>query len=196
MAEAEKQVRTLIEAAFPGDQAPGQLSVAIVSLIELCQIAMPDPAKIRESILGAGFEAGAEARAAEAGAMLALDNKVWADPVRNLKHEMFGRERTGETVIFLVSQGETKGGKIVFLSTLFRGAMEADAVKAAAHVTKKQPLTGATAQNVNGNTLRRVFWDTEGVEGVRGLMVTGPHNVEALDLPRAFTAFNLVSAKR
>lgn len=188
-------VRTLVEAAFPGNEAPGQLSVAIVSLTELCQIAMPDPALVREQIVGAGFETGAQERADEAAAMLALDDKVFAFPVRNLRHELFGRGRHGENVIILLSQGDSAEGKVVFLTTLFRGAMEADAVKAGAHVTGKQPLTGATLRNAGGNVLRRVFWDAEGVAGVRGLLVTGPHNVEATDLPRAFTAFNLASKK-
>jgi hypothetical protein len=194
--QGQVNVRTLIEAAFPDNQAPGQLSAAIVSLVELCQIAMPDPAFVREQIIGAGFEIGVQERADEAAAMLALEDKVFAFPVRNLRHELFGRGRQGENVIILLSHGDSAEGKVVFLTTMFRGAMEADAVKAAAHVTGKQPLTGATLRNPAGNVLRRVFWDTEGEAGVRGLMVTGPHNVEATDLPRAFTAFNLAGKKQ
>lgn len=194
MAEQKPSERRVIELAFPGDEAPPQLSVSIVSLVELCQIAMPDPGKVRDNILGAGFETGRQERADEAGRMLALDTKVVDMPVRNLRHELFGRGRHGEPVILLLSQGETDRGPIVFLSALFRGAIEADAVKAAAHVTKDKPITGSRALNHDGNVLRRVFWDVGGQSGIRGFMVTGPGNVESTDLPRAFTAFNWVNA--
>jgi hypothetical protein len=128
--------------------------------------------------------------------MLSLDSQVIASPVRDLRHEIFGRERRDQPVIVLLSEGDSNQGKVVFCTTLFRGAIEADAVKAAAHITKEQPFTGATIRNADGNILRRVFWEVKNVAGVRGFMVTGPHDVEAADLPRAFTAFNAVSAKR
>jgi hypothetical protein len=191
-AGAARPTRTILELAFEGNQAPAQLSVAIVSLVELCEIAMPDPAKIRESLLGAGFEVGKKARADEAGRMLALDNKFVATPLRNLRHELYGKERHGAPVLILLSEADAKEGKLVFCSAIFRGALEADAVKAVAHVTKLQPITGSTARNADGNVLRRVFWDVKDVAGVRGLVVTGPGNVEATELPRAFTAFNRV----
>lgn len=190
MAENQPKTRRVIELAFPGDEAPPQLSVSIVSLVELCQLAMPDADKVRENIIHAGFETGRQERADEAGRMLALDIKVVDMPVRNLRHELFGGGRHGEPVILLLSQGETDRGKIVFLSTIFRGAIEADAVKASAHVTKDKPITGSRVLNHDGNVLRRVFWDVQGAAGIRGFMVSGPGNVENTELPRAFTAFN------
>lgn len=196
MADEKPKVRTLIELPFEGDAAPGQLSVAIVSLVELCQIAMPNADLIRQNILGANFVTAPEARANEAGRMLALDTQVVAMPVRNLRHELFGRERHEELVTLLLSTGDTDQGRIVFLSAIFRGAMEADAVKAAAHVTKAQPATGATARNHDGHTLRRVFWNTEGAGNIGALMVSGPKDVESLELARAFTAFNMAAAAR
>lgn len=192
---SKPNVRTIISKAFEGDDAPGDLSVSIVSLVELCQLAMPDPVKIRERLREAQFEVGPEDRANEWGRMLSLDTNVIASPVRNLKHEMFGRLRHEAPVIVLLSVGDSKQGKVVFCSTVFRGAIEADAVKAAAHVIKERPFTGATTLNADGSILRRVFWDVN-VSGVRGFMVTGPDDVEAAHLPRAFTAFNAVSAKR
>lgn len=188
--------RTLISSAFPGDEAPPELSVAIVSLVELCQQAMPDPVLLHKRIVEAGFAAGPEQNAAVNGAPLALDDRVFSFPVRNLRHQIFGRNRNEHLVTFLLTQGDSDQGPVVFCSTLFRDAIEADAVKAATHVTKKTPLTGATTKLPSGVTIRRVFWDTGGEAGIRGLMVTGPDNVEDVGTPRAFTAFNLAGPKR
>lgn len=189
------KVRTIVGAAFPGDRAPPELSVAVVSLVELCQIAMPEPAALREAIQSAGFAEGPKERADEVGALLALDNKVFSFPVTNMRHQIFARDRNEARVRLLLSEADSKDGPVVFVSTVYSGAIEADAVKAAAHVTKKKPLTGATVTNANGVQLRRVFWDMEGESGVRGFMVTGPQNVEAWDGARAFTAFNLVGKR-
>jgi hypothetical protein len=190
------KLRRVIEAAFPGDEAPPELSVAIVSLVELCQLAMPNPAGIAEAIQSAGFAEGPKERADEFAGWLALDNKVFSFPVRNLRHKLFARNRHDVRVRLLVSEGESAQGRVLFVTTIFGGALEADAIKAAAHVTKKQPLTGATVTNAEGKQLRRVFWDAEGESGIRGLMVTGPQDVESADAPRAFTAFNLVGKAR
>ena len=195
-AGSEKPSRKLIaQAAFPGDEAPPELSVAIVSLVELCQLAMPDPAELRKRLAEAGFVQGPPKNAETVGATLALDQKVFDVGVRKLRHEIYGRDRQEILVTFLLTEGESAKGKVVFCSTLFRGAIEADAVKAAAHVTKKQPLTGATLTAPGRPTLRRVFWDTEGVSGVRGLMVTGPDSVIDGAEVRAFTAFNFAAKK-
>jgi len=192
----EKPGRKLVaQAAFPGDEAPPNLSVAIVSLVELCQLAMPDPAELRKRIAEAGFAAGPPKNAQVTGATLALDQKVFDVGVRNLRHEIYGRDRHDELVTFLLTEGDSDKGPVVFCSTLFHGAIEADAVKAAAHVTQKKPLTGATWSKPGSATLRRVFWDTEGVSGVRGFMVTGPDNIIDGAATRAFTAFNF-AAKR
>jgi hypothetical protein len=190
------KLRTLVGAAFPGDRAPPELGVAVVSLVELCQIAMPDPAALREAIQSAGFAEGPKERADEMGGLLALDTKVFSFPVKNLRHQIFARDRNEARVRLLISEGDSKEGPVVFASTIFGGAIEADAVKAAAHVTKKKPLTGATVTNASGAQLRRVFWDTEGESGVRGFMVTGPQNVEAWNGMRAFTAFNLAGKRK
>lgn len=192
----EQPRRVLISKAFEGDEAPGQLSVAIVSLVELCNLAMPDTAKLRSEILGAGFSAAPKDVTERTGAWLSLEDKVAASPVRNLRHEMFGRDRHGENVYIVLSEGNSADGKVVFCSTVFTGAIEADAVKAAAHVAKKEPFIGSTHRRPDGRVLRRVFWDVEGVAGIRGLVVSGPENVELLNEPRAFTAFNKVAAKR
>jgi hypothetical protein len=191
-APVKKQVR---QAAFPGDRAPPELSVAIVSLVELCQLAMPDPKALRKQIAEAGFVAGPPKNAETVGATLALDHEVFDVGVRNLRHEIFGRDRQGVLVTFLLSEGDSDKGKVVFCSTLFRGAIEADAVKAAEHVIKKKPLTGARTRVPDGRVLRRVFWNTEGVAGVRGFVVTGPESVIDGAAPRAFTAFNLAGKK-
>lgn len=188
----ERAIRTVLELAFPGDEAPGQLSVGIVSLVELCQIAMPDPVKIRENLLAAGFIIGKQEQANQAGESLAFDKNVVSVPVRNLRHELYGATRHGLPVMILLTEGDTKDGGIVFCSSLFRGALEADAVKAASHVTKRQPITGSRVLNSQGHVLRRVFWDAEGEGGIRGFMVSGPIDVEATVTPRAFVAFNLV----
>jgi hypothetical protein len=186
------KVRTLLELPFPDSAAPPELSVAIVSLVELCQLGMPDPSAVREAIKSAAFGEAPEELAVELGGFLALDNKVFSFPVRNLRHQLYGRERNEVPVRLLVTEGESAEGPVIFVSTLFNGAIEADLVKAAAHVTDKQPLTGATATNSNGAQLRRVFWDVEGAAGVRGLMISGPDNVEDVMIMRAITAFNLV----
>lgn len=189
------KLKRVIETAFEGVQAPPELSVAIVSLVELCQIAMPDPAAIVQAIEGASFVQGPKERADEFGDWLALDDKVFAFPVRNLRHKYYERSREDALVRFLVSEGVSDHGGVVFVSTLFGGATEADAVKGAVHVTKKEPLTGANYAGMQGLRLRRVFWNTEGKAGMRGLMVTGPENTDAADAPRAFTAFNVADKK-
>jgi hypothetical protein len=189
------KLKRVLEMAFPGDEAPGELSVAIVSLVELCDLAMPDPASIYQAIDSAGFAAGPQERADEFGNWLALDNKVFSFPVRNVKHKLWARDRHEARVRLLVSEGESAEGRIVFVSTIFGGAIEADAVKAAVHVSKKKPITGASLVNAQGTPVRRVFWDVEGASGMRGLMVTGPENVEAIDGVRAFTAFNIAGRK-
>lgn len=183
-----KGTRTIISTAFEGDAAPGQLSAAIVSLVELCQFAMPDHQKMREAILGADFAPLPQAQADSVGAYLSLDKGMVSFPVSDIRHELFSRDRYGEMVYYLLSEGRSEQGRVVFLSTVFHGAIEADAVKAVAHVTKKQPITGANLRNNRGERLRRVFWDTGGQAGTMGIVATGPHNVESLDIPRAFTA--------
>ena len=190
------KVRTLLELAFPGDAPPDELSVAVVSLVELCQLAMPDPASVREAINSANFGDAPQDLADELGRYLALDNRAFSFPVRNLRHRLYGRDRHKTPVRLLVSEGESDQGAVIFVSTLFTGAIEADAIKAAVHVTKKEPLTGATAANSAGAPLRRVFWDVEGVAGIRGFMITGPENVESYEGLRAFTAFNLAGKRK
>ncbi|MGQ0534077.1 MAG: hypothetical protein ACT4OF_15505 [Caulobacteraceae bacterium] len=168
--------------------------MGIVSLVELCQLAMPDPGRLRARLEEAGFVAGSADKAAEAGRMLNLETGVVASRVRNLKHEIYGFERQGHPVIIALSVGDSKEGKLVFCSAIFRECLEADVVKAVAHVAKKKPLTGAPARTSDGVSTRRVFWDVEGVAGVRGLMITGPVDVEATEAPRAITAFNKAGA--
>lgn len=196
MAEPEKNTMTTIQDAFPGDTPPQQLSVAIVSLVELCQHAMPDPEAVHKAIEGAGFLVADQTKANNFGAWLALDNKVFSFPVRNMRHKFFSKERKGQAVLLLVSEGESDQGKVIFCSTMFWEAIEADAVKAAGHVTKKEPLTGARVTNSNGEIIRRVFWDTAGVSGVRGFMVTGPDDIITGAHARAFTAFNIAGKKK
>ena len=128
--------------------------------------------------------------------MLALESDLVDPGVRNLKHELFGKERNIEPVLILLSEGDSKNGKVVFCSAIFRGAIEADAVKAVAHVTKQQPFTGSSVRNADGMMVRRVFWDVQGLAGIRGLVVSGPEDVESIDLPRAITGFNKAAAKR
>lgn len=183
-------VRTTISAAFEGDSPPAELAVGIVSLVELAKITSLDPAKVRSALEAAGFETGAEAAAEESGATLSLEKDVVAGAeFRKLKHELFGRDRYGDPVIFLLSTGDTRAGKITFLSAVFRGAIEADAVKAATHVTKSAPITGALSRNRAGKVLRRVFWHIRDMPGIQGLLLSGPDNVEAIDLIRALTFF-------
>jgi hypothetical protein len=184
----------VIEAPFEGDQAPPELSVGIVSLVELCDLAMPDPTALTHAIENAGFTEAPQNLADQHGGWLALNDKVFSFPVRNVRHRLWGRERHDAPVRLLLSEGDSSEGPVVFVSAFFTDAIEADAIKAAAHVSKKQPLTGATTVNADGVQLRRVFWDVEGASGIRGLMVTGPQNVEALG-GRAITAFNLVSGR-
>ncbi|MEQ1618401.1 MAG: hypothetical protein ABL883_08670 [Terricaulis sp.] len=182
---------TLVTAAFEGEFAPPPLSVAIVSLVELCHRAMPDPKKLRAAIVEeAKFDLGPQERAVEIARTWALDNKLIAAPVTNLRHEVFGRERSGEPVLFLLSTGTAEGKEVVFCSVLFRGVAEADVVKAVNHVTKRNPFGGGRAVNADGGIVRRVFWDVQGDAGIRAIAACGPDNVDALDLPRAIVAFN------
>jgi hypothetical protein len=181
-------MKRVLELAFPEESPPARLSAAVVSLVELCQLGMPNAGKLRELILGADFQEAAQSKADEAGGVLALDLKLVETPIRDLRHELFGRGRRGEPVLLLLSQGKTGKGDIVFLSALFKGAIEADAVKAAAHVSKANPITGSKVRNHNGNEVRRVFWDVKGAAGIRGLVVSGPQNIESTTLTRAFTA--------
>jgi hypothetical protein len=193
--DASARVRLLLSQAFPDDAAPAELSVGVVSLVELCQLAMPDPNRIREKLRQAEFEIGNQERAHEVGEVFALDRKIFASQVRNLRHEIYGKYRHDAPVVILLSVGDSDEGKVVFCSSIFRGAIEADAIKAAAHVTQKEPFTGSTAKNSDDKLLRRSFWDVGGKDGIRFLVVSGPQNVEATDLPRAITALNKV-AKR
>ena len=189
------KLKRVIETAFEGVQAPPELSVAIVSLVELCQLAMPEPTAIEQAIKSADFAEGRKDRTDEFSSWLALDNRVFSFPVRNLKHKLHLRDRQDARVRLMISEGESDHGGVIFVTTIFGGAIEADAIKAVVHVTNKHPLTGATLVNAQGAPLRRVFWDLEGIGGIRGLMITGPNNVEAADAPRAITAFNLVGKK-
>jgi hypothetical protein len=189
------KLKRVLELAFPESAAPPELSVGIVSLVELCELAMPNPAAVREAIKSAQLGDAPPGLAEELGGLLALDNKVFSFPVRNLRHQLCGRDRHEVPVRLLITEGESAEGPVIFLSTLFNGAIEADVVKAAAHVTDKQPLTGATVTNPNGAQIRRVFWDVEGIAGVRGLMVSGPPDVENPIIMRAITAFNLAGKR-
>ncbi len=189
------KLRRVIELPFDKDEAPPELSVGIVSLVELCQLAMPDPAALSHAIENAGFAPAPAQMTDDFSAYLALDERVFSFPVRNLRHRLWMRERHEAPVRLLLSEGDSDEGPVVFVSAIFGGALEADGVKAVVHVSNKQPITGATLVNARGTRLRRVFWDVEGVDGIRGLMLTGPENVEALAGVRAFTAFNLVSKR-
>lgn len=195
MAETQKSTMTTIQDAFPADLPPPQLSVAVVSLVELCQHAMPEPEAVHKAVEGAGFLVADPSKANAFGKWLALDNKVFSFPVRNLRHKFFSKDRKGQAVLLLVSEGDSDQGKVIFCTTIFWGAIEADAVKAAAHVTKKDPLTGTRVTNGDGATIRRVFWDTGGVAGVRGFLVTGPDDIITGAHARAFTAFNIAGKK-
>ena len=192
---SEEPWRTLISPAFEGDQPPAQLSVSIVSLVELCQRAMPDPQEIRKALVEeAKFVTGPTERAEEWARVWALENKLISDPVTAFRHELYGRGRRGDPVIVLLSVGRSGGAEIVFTTVIFRGATEADVVKAMAHVTKKKPLVGGLVRNADGNKVRRVFFDVEGVAGVRAMVGCGPDNVDSTDLPRAIIALNKVGA--
>lgn len=196
MSESEKPWRTLISPAFEGEYAPAPLSVAIVSLVELCQRAMPDPALIRKALIEeAKFTAGPTARAEEFARTWAFDSKLIAAPVHDLRHEVYGREREGEPVIFLLSTGKSEGAEVVFLTVLFLGVTEADVVKAIAHVTKKKPAIGGSARNVDGAIVRRVFFEVGGEAGVRAMIGCGAENVDATHLPRAIIAFSRVGQR-
>lgn len=187
---------TLLSKAFDDDNIPGPLSVAIVSLVELCDLAMPDPAKMRALIEEAEFDKGPNERAEEAAAQLALDVRLIKGEVRNLRHEFYGKFRNGQPVLLLLSEGDTNEGPVVFCSTIFMGATEADAVKAAAHVAKTQPVTGQNIINSKNQVIRRVYWDTKGGSGMASLVVSGPDHVDVTAWPRAFIAFNKASKRK
>lgn len=188
-------VKRTISMAFEGDQAPAGLSVGIVTLVEFCKAGMPDPARVRAQFKALQFNASGQKNADDAARLLALDTKIFAKPVRNLKNEMYGAERNGDPVVLVLSEGDTDDGKVVFLTTLFRGAIEADVVKAVAHVAKKKPLTGTTVTNAEGAVVRRVIWDVNEA-GLRGMVASGPDNVESQQAPRAITAFNFVGGAK
>lgn len=183
-------VKTIISKAFEGNSPPVELSTATVSLVELAQVAMPDPNRVRQAILGAEFAAHDAEISRSGGEIYAFDRNMLSDPVTDLKHEFFERERNGTPVFFLLSVGKANKKPVVFLSTMFQGAIEADVVKAVTHVTKREPFTGAKATNVNGFPLRRIFWDVAGVSGVRYLVASGPANVDGTSFPRAITAIS------
>lgn len=185
----------LVSPAFDDDKIPAELNVAIVSLVEVCTLAMPDPVKLRALIDEAGFDKGPNERAEEAGAQLALDIRLVQGEVRNLRHEFFGTFRNAAPVMLLLSEGDTDDGSVVFCSTIFMGATQADAVKAAGHVTKAQPVMGQSVINSKNQVIRRVYWDTKGASGMASLVVSGPDNVDVIAWPRAFIAFNK-AAKR
>jgi hypothetical protein len=188
--------RTLISLAFEGEYAPPPLSAAIVSLVELCQRGMPDPQQLRTALVEeAKFTVGPAERAEETARTWAFDQKLVDEPVTDLKHEIFGRDRDGVPVVMLLSTGRAGGKPIVFCTTLFRGVIEADVVKAVEHVTKRQPFIGGRVANADGAIVRRAFWDVQGDAGVRAIIACGPDNVEALTLPRAIIAFSYVVPK-
>lgn len=187
---------TLQSKAFDDDQIPPALSVAIVSLVELCDLAMPDPIKMRALIEEAGFDKGPNERAEEAAAQLALDIRLVKGEVSNLRHEFYGKFRNDAPVLLLLSEGDTKEGPVVFCSTIFMGATQADAVKAAAHVTKAQPVTGQSIINSKNQVIRRVYWDTKGASGMASLVVSGPDHVDVIEWPRAFIAFNKAGKRK
>ena len=188
-------VKRTISMAFEGDQPPAGLSVGIVSLVEFCKSGMPDAARLRDLFKNAQFNKSGQKNADDAARLLALDTKIFAKPVRNLRNEMYGAERNGDPVVLMLSEGDTDDGKVVFLTSMFSGAIEADVVKAVAHVTKDKPITGATVTNAEGALVRRVFWDVNDA-GIRGMVASGPDNVESLQAPRAITAFNFVGGAK
>ncbi|MGE0596911.1 MAG: hypothetical protein AB7P07_11115 [Hyphomonadaceae bacterium] len=185
--------RRVISAAYEGDNPPGVLSVGLVSLVELCQHAMPSPRRIREKMAEANLERVDDANAERFGRALFLENKVVAGGVRNLRHELYGKERGGALVLLLVSEGDGPDGAMVFCSTLFTGATEADVVKAVAKVTEREPGVGNTVDGPHG-VIRRVFWDIPGTSGVRFMLASGPGDMDAVDQLRAVTAFNKADA--
>lgn len=181
--------RRVISAAYEGDSPPGVLSVGLVSLVELCQHAMPSPRRIREKMAEANLERADDVNAERFGRALSLDKKLVAGGVRNLRHELYGKERAGALVLLLVSEGEGPDGPMVFCSTLFTGATEADVVKAVSKVTEREPGVGSVADGANG-AIRRVMWDIPGTSGVRFMVASGPGDMDAIDQLRAVTAFN------
>lgn len=189
----DPKIKQVISKAFPGNEAPAGLSVGIVSLVELCNIAMPSAAEARKQIKNAAFVGIAREKADNAARLFALDAKILVKPVRNLRNALYARDRNDEAVLLLLSEGDTDDGRVVFLSSIFRGSIEADVVKAVTHVTKTQPFTGTTVTNADGVAMRRVQWELNS-GGIRGMVVTGPPNVESLENPRAITAFNIAKA--
>lgn len=185
--------RTLISKAYEGDNPPGVLSVGLVSLVELCQHAMPKPAKIREKMAEASLEKVSQEQADKFGAALALDQKMLAGPVRNLKHDLYAKERAGALVLLLISEGQSDEGPVVFATTLFTGAVEADVVKAVSKVTDQEPSVGSVASGPSGD-IRRVYWDIpNNTAGVRFFVASGPADMDADHTLRAVTAFNKVA---
>ena len=194
--EQKPTIKTILSKAFEGDLPPPELSAAIVSLVELAQIAMPDPNRVRQAILGADFASHDEEISRSGGEIYGFEKNMLSDPVTGLKHEFFERERNGAPVFLLLSVGMAGTRPVVFLSTLFQGAIEADVVKAVTHVAKREPFVGAKATNASGFPLRRIFWDVEDVSGVRFLVASGPPNVDGTSFPRAITAISIAAASK
>ena len=182
--------RHLQTLAYVGDSPPGVLSAGLVSLVELCQHAMPSPQKIREKMAEAGLERVDQAQADRFGRALALESKVLKGSIRNLTHELYAKERAGALVLLLVSEGDADTGHTVFCSTLFTGAVEADVVKAVSKVTSHQPAVGNIGADADGRQIRRVYWDIPGTAGVRFFVASGPVDMDDDIGLRAVTAFN------
>ena len=191
--EEPKHVMTLVSPAFEGDSPPAELSVGIVSLIELCQQAMPNANKVRGKLIEANFQQREEKRAQEITTVLAFDKGLVEGNIRNFRHAIYQRERHDAPVVLMVSEGDTGKGPVVMVSTLFTGAAEADVVKAVGHVTKAAPFTGQKVENKDGFTVRRVFWELPNTSGVRFMVASGPADPDAMDKMRAITAISKAS---
>lgn len=181
---------TILTRAFESDACPPLLSVGLVSLIELSQQAMPSPSKVRAKMAEGGLQHAPQKQADAFGRALAFDSKMVAGPVRNLRHELYTKTRHQLQVGLLVTEADSDDGPLVFCSSIFNGAIEADVVKAVAHVTKHKPVVGGKALNADGALLRRVFWDLPNLAGVRFIIATGPDDIDSEQAMRAVTAFN------
>ena len=183
------------EAAVPPgrrltDPMPIVLGAAAVVWLETCLGRMPSVAKLQAGLKANGFQPEPEAVARAVARGLALDAKIVATPLRDLRHSCWRKEHKGVPAVILLSTAQSDLGEIVFCSALFGGATEAEAVRAVENLTNSAPLVGGLAHDADGKVVRRVFWKVSGGSGVKAIAVSGPEDPATRDHLRALIAFN------
>ncbi len=169
-------------------QIPPALAASAVQWMQVTMGCLPDAAVIRSSLIAAGFVEDPDS--APLGDLLALGDKITTAKVHGVGHSAWRKIHKGAPVLIILSTAQSDVGPITFSSTIFGGADEGDVVRVLRSLVKNAPFAGGVATDGHGNNVRRLFWEIGGVGGIAAIVVSGPPDTEARDVPRALIAFN------